>query len=432
MKCRVTLATLLLLAGQGTARAQEARPSLLPMPEATSEPAYPHTLASSSLDDQPASSTDLPAPADAVAPASPAADIAPEVSTGAADLPSESASLADHLGGVLGPADGCCNDLACCEAPPMWFASVAGLIMTRDRPNKLWTTYETGNNPNQLMYTPNTDWAGGGEVRFGRCFGCYHAIEAVYWGLDTLEGEAAYAGTQVPSGTVSTPLNVSDPVVDLGGQTLDQFFDNAAEHRLRRVDEVHNVELNFLNGPLMTGPYGRFQFTYLMGVRFLRFRDGLLFGSVQDGFAFGDNGGVNEAYIQSSVINNLVGFQIGGRADFFFSPRFSIFAMPKVGIYGNDIDLQGRIYRGDGLVGMSVDSNKVDFSMIGELDVGLNYQFSPRWSVFGGYRAIGISGIALADNQIPFYVGDTAEWADVDSNGNLILHGAFAGLQYRF
>lgn len=422
MKCRVTLASLLLLAGPWSVSAQENPPSLLPMPGAapSAEPSYPHTT---------------PAPSDsAVAPSdgAPAADIAPEVSTGAAELPSQNAPLADQLGDCLAPAGDCCTDMSCCDPAPLWFASISGLAMTRDRPNKLWTTYETGNNPNQLMYTPAADWTGGGEVRLGRCFGCYHGVEMVYWGLGTMPGESAYSGTQVPSGTVSTPLNVSDPAVLLGGNTLNQFFDNAEEHRVRRWDQFQNVELNFLNGPLMTGPCGRFQFSYLMGVRFLRFQDSLIFGSVQDGFQFGDNGGANEAYIQSSVVNNMVGFQLGGRADYFITPRFSVFASPKVGIYGNDMSVQGRIYTGDGLVGMDVNGSKVGFSMMGQLDVGLNYQFSPRWSVFGGYRAIAVSRVALADNQIPFYVGDTAEWTDVDANGDVLLHGGFAGLQYRF
>ena len=96
------------------------------------------------------------------------------------------------------------------------------------------------------------------------------------------------------------------------------------------------------------------------------------------------------------------------------------------------MNVQGRIYTGDGLVGMDVTGSKVGFSMMGQLDVGMNYQFSPRWSVFGGYRAIAISRVALADNQIPFYVGAADEWTDVNANGDIILHGGFAGVQYRF
>ena len=35
--------------------------------------------------------------------------------------------------------------------PAQWYVSAAGLFMTRDKANCLWTTYETDNNPNQLM-----------------------------------------------------------------------------------------------------------------------------------------------------------------------------------------------------------------------------------------------------------------------------------------
>jgi hypothetical protein len=40
--------------------------------------------------------------------------------------------------------------------------------------------------------------------------------------------------------------------------------------------------------------------------------------------------------------------------------------------------------------------------------------------------------VGLADAQIPQYIVDIPEIAHIDSNGDLILHGAFAGLTYNF
>src|SRR5258707_10530842 len=54
------------------------------------------------------------------------------------------------------PCDECdaCNTCnSCCGG--RWFGAAGGLIMTRNRANPYWTTYQTNNNPNQLMNTQN-------------------------------------------------------------------------------------------------------------------------------------------------------------------------------------------------------------------------------------------------------------------------------------
>jgi hypothetical protein len=38
----------------------------------------------------------------------------------------------------------------------------------------------------------------------------------------------------------------------------------------------------------------------------------------------------------------------------------------------------------------------------------------------------------LSDNQIPAYLAAEDEWNTISANGDLILHGAFAGLEVRF
>ena len=107
-------------------------------------------------------------------------------------------------------SDGCwggdcgCDVGACC---PSWYGYVGVLAMTRDDANKTWTTFETGNNANQLVFFPDADWGGGGEVTLGytwcghaggcggcdaggcadACGGCgssyRHGIEFTYWGV---------------------------------------------------------------------------------------------------------------------------------------------------------------------------------------------------------------------------------------------------------
>jgi len=43
-----------------------------------------------------------------------------------------------------------------------------------------------------------------------------------------------------------------------------------------------------------------------------------------------------------------------------------------------------------------------------------------------------VSGIALSDEQIPHFLAAADEFQQIDSNGDLILHGAFVGADFRF
>jgi hypothetical protein len=52
--------------------------------------------------------------------------------------------------------------------------------------------------------------------------------------------------------------------------------------------------------------------------------------------------------------------------------------------------------------------------------------------VFGGYRAMAIAGVALSEQQIPRFISDAASIQNIDSNGHVILHGAFAGVEYHW
>ncbi len=62
-------------------------------------------------------------------------------------------------------------DYGCSEAS-LWYASISALVMTRDRPNKVYITYETGNLPHNDYPVDQFSWSWGGEVRFGRRFCC--------------------------------------------------------------------------------------------------------------------------------------------------------------------------------------------------------------------------------------------------------------------
>ena len=335
------------------------------------------------------------------------------------------------------PGGGCdaCGPCAPCEPPccrPRWYGGVFGLYMGRDRGNKFWTSAQSNNNFNQVLNTQDADtgFRGGGEITFGRWFGCDcgWGVQATYWTLDPFRGYASL--NQAQTGFFfNTPIDLQG--VNIGGVPATNYFDGAQEHVIERRDEVHNVELNIWK-PLFSSPNQRFQMGCLAGVRYFRFNEDLLFASAAGGASFTSNGGADAAYLDTNVISNLVGFQIGTRSNFWITPQWGIYWQPMVGVFGNHMQLQMELYRGDGGFGFDHNSTANDVSFLGQFDLGVQRRIGRNCSLYAGYRVLAISGIALADNQIPPFLVDTPVILDIDSNADLVLHGGVFGLMWNY
>ena len=263
-------------------------------------------------------------------------------------------------------------------------------------------------------------------------------LEATYWTLDAFTG---YVARAVPGGSVSTPLIVSD--IEFGGVNGTIYFDSAQEHRVWRRDELHNIELNLIRRPVNPGWYGPVGIDWSVGVRYFRFEEDWTFGSLDLGCTWGGNGGLDEAYLRDKAVNHLVGVQMGFNFNWQVGHNLRLFLVPECGIYNNHITNLFEAYRGDGTVanptaasGMTdtypVSSSDDLVSFLTQIELGAEWQFTPRWSAFVGYRVLFATGIALADNQIPTYVVDIPEIAEIDHESNLVLHGAFAGVTFQF
>lgn len=344
-------------------------------------------------------------------------------------------------------SSGCCDSCCCEPTCAHWFGGVAGLVMTRNRANPYWTSYETNNNPNQLMNTQNAraDWVGGGQVSIGYGFcgaaapcgglnpcGCYGpGVLFTYWGLGQMDGFSEVTGTN----NISTPINLG--FVDIGGNPASDYFDNASNQRIWRNDRVNNFELNVLQGPVLGT--GRLTVVGLAGLRYFRFDERLTYGSAIN--EFGDNGGADEAYLRFRTANNLFGAQIGALLNYQVCPRVGVFFIPKVGIFGNQMNSRTTLESGNGIIGTINDpgpqpfdiyGHKSDVSLLGELDFGLNYAILPNLWVFGGYRVLGINNLALADNQFLPYLADAQGYREIKQSGSLILHGGLFGMAFLY
>jgi hypothetical protein len=356
----------------------------------------------------------------------------------------QAAGNSEDYGCQLPDCCGCCNQ--------HFYAYLGGLTMGRDAANHSWTTFDQTNVANQLLHFPAADWGGGVDTRIGYWFGCgsgcgdpcgccncchseeRYGIEAVYWGVWGLDGTASVSDPTHQLGTVQFDGLVG--FVNPNDATL--WFDNADQVRLLRNDEFHNVEINFLYLPCWT-PCDRFTLTAIAGIRYFRFSEGLTWEQ------FANSAGIpagfsDEAITHVDVQNNLVGFQIGSYMNYRLCRRWSVFAVPKVGIFGNHIVGHNQMALADGMPA-TFDANGDElnfhnsanvFSMLASIDVGFNWAFNRNWSWIGGYRAVAVTGVALGDNQIPPFFADESGWQTINTNGSLILHGAFTGLEARF
>ncbi len=178
--------------------------------------------------------------------------------------------------------------------------------------------------------------------------------------------------------------------------------------------------------------------TWLAGVRYFRFKDSLSYASSLTDTTFGN--GNDDMYYTSRVVNDLVGAQIGGILNFCTGKRASLYALSKMGIYGNharfNSDLGTRNGNSAYINGTGEDyiisSSRTDVAFIGELGTGLNYRLTPKWSTNVGYRAIVASGVATAVDQLPVNMSHLGNASNFDNNAALILHGVNLGAQYNY
>ncbi len=358
------------------------------------------------------------------------------------DQPSQNFS-AEYDYGANSIAGGC-DVVVARQGRSGWYGRVGAVIMNRDRENDLWLSYDQTDIRDRTLSSKDAgfSYAGGFAATIGHYFNCgRNSVEMSYWGIYPGDSEADSFGADTAAG-IDSILHFDGLQYDAGAGAQDlaaTFFFGAARHRVQRSYGVHNLELNLLGhnfsncGPLQMG--------WVAGVRYLRFDDDFLYSTDPTDTAF--TGAANEVHYDIDVENNLIGFQIGGRADWCFGARSSLFADTKAGLYGNHVSHRSRIFgsNGQAFVGdatsphfgedVDISSRRNDFAMIGDLSLGMKFCVNSCWSVTAGYRAVAVSGVALSTNQVPVdFIGALDSIRNVDTNGSLILHGAFVGVDY--
>lgn len=260
--------------------------------------------------------------------------------------------------------------------------------------------------------------------------------ELRYWGLYPQQADVTLLGAPIYATTALTGLQwlTHGP----SGANVQDIYNFANNHRLYRDNEITNVEFNLLkNGGCFTNRLGKqVNYELLSGFRWFQFDETLRYS------AFGNFGGYpTDLNYEIDVENTLLGLQFGGRTETCLAQRWRLAFSTKVGIFNNHVTARQRMYDENGInpfintgiytnTPYDFESEQDRFSMLGELDLGLIYQFSGCARATIGYRALGISGVALAPDQIPYDFSNVREIERVNTNGDLILHGGYAGLEW--
>lgn len=281
-----------------------------------------------------------------------------------------------------------------------------------------------------------------------------------------------------PDGAGALDYRQLNHYVDYGPPTADYTTDQGGnpvpQIRVRSVSvrnqfSAQNIELNLLRLPVFGGGCcggcnsgccgaggcglggrlgrgagvgcggSRYSVTTLIGARYLRLDEDFFLDVDSQNTG---TGAVVPLSLNAEADNHLVGLQLGCNGCYRLgcAGRWALNCSANAGIYGNHAEVSRSIdmpaagvlrYVGNGSpVFTTVESEEDEIATIAELRAGLSYQYSCNWRFFGGYRALGVSGIALAFDQLPPDWSSPAQVADyVNTSGSIFLHGLQGGIE---
>ncbi len=320
----------------------------------------------------------------------------------------------------------------------------------------------------------------GFEVYGGRYFGCNQyglSVGYMLWNPspETVLNVPAVAGNYRPAMPAWNGISI-DP--GTGVNTVYAHFDGAAAYRVHRDLIFQGIEANVscfgimgarraasccntpglcgwwrgrgqcqpcspckgygrAGGPIIPSCDARVQVVTSHGFRWFQVEDEFQLAANINGAAGYQ---ADDLYYDVDTTNNLFGYQFGSRLVYCLNRCWNLSIGGKFGLYGNHATYNQRIgtdsvlaYRNGAATDFvnTSDSDNV-LSTLGELDLGLGYRIGCAWTLRGGYRLLGVTGIATATNQIASDYNTIAGSGYVCADDSLVLHGGYLGLEYNW
>ena len=309
---------------------------------------------------------------------------------------------------------------------------VNSLFFARDYEDDLGLSY---NSLNQYLFSTDADNGtfAGFEFMISKrlCNGI--GLEARYWGLYPSETEQNFGYTPYTALGGLTQLYYTPNAMNVA-----RIYNRATTHRVYRNNDFQNLELNVLrNGGTYCGLRGKtVHYELLSGFRYFKFDEGFRYTAFNTGAGY-----PSEFNYDVDVRNSLLGLQLGGRTERCVTERIRLAIGLKGGLFNNHISHNQWMRDSSGTgawinsgpytgTTYAFSSTKNDLSMMTEFDMGVIYQVSCNARFNLGYRAIGITGLALGPDQVPYNFTDINDIQRIDSNGSMLLHGVYGGFQF--
>jgi hypothetical protein len=316
---------------------------------------------------------------------------------------------------------------------PRWFYGASGLVMTRTLPAGAATMQPLAGS--QLLTSDaGFGWPGGVDLHIGRWFGPrqQHAVEMIYWGVYQMGSSATLAAG--PPGIDAIP---QAPTASVGGIPASDFLTGAAQQQIIRADVVNDVEINWVyslwDRPEFLPRERAVNLMWLAGFRFFQVNDQLTLTSGSGDPAIG------AIDLGVATNNNLYGGQVGAKFDWRFLPSLRFNVVPKFMIGGNAITNTSALAGANGTQATFAGgaparsySELGVFSWLGSVDTGIAWDVTEHWSLWLGYRVVGVGNIAQADGQWPALISSPDSLSGVSAGSETIIHGGFAGFQGRY
>ncbi|MBX3419102.1 MAG: BBP7 family outer membrane beta-barrel protein [Pirellulaceae bacterium] len=307
-----------------------------------------------------------------------------------------------------------------------------GLVFFRDYEDDIGLS---GNGLGQSMFSTDARFRGlGGVELFAQSRNANgRGFEARYWGLFSGCG-----GTFISDSAFTNLDGLSEIQHDPAGTNVRDVFNIAGAHELCRSNQIHNFEVNrLINAGSFNGLGCRtVNYELLHGARWFQFDEQFEYTAVA---------GVAPTRLDYTLDanNTLLGYQVGGRGSHGVSDRLQLISGVRFGLFNNRIRHRQRMSDEIGFTsyinsgpfsGTPYDfsSTKNDLATVGEIDLGLGYLLTNSCRATIGYRLIGVTGVALAPDQIPVNFTDVNQIERINSNGSLLLHGFYGGLNFCF
>jgi hypothetical protein len=226
-------------------------------------------------------------------------------------------------------------------------------------------------------------------------FGAGANIEGTYMGNNQWQSDASFS-----DGTPNLFSFISVFGTDPTGGFVDT--DQAFVQSVASESEFHSGELNYRRRTM--GPYCRFQGSWLVGLRYVRFENGLLYSSL------GDLNSPPTRFFTSndSIKNNLFGPQAGFDLWWNMRPGVNLGIGMKGAWVQNDIDRRIALTANSFIPppGASVSVIKdQDTTVMGEFEAKMAYRLSHSWTFRSAYYAIAVDDMAFGTVDRQYILG---------------------------